>query len=611
MNGPGGLRRRQLPAALLALAGPAGAATAQPAPAAGKVLRYAFLVSETGFDPVMLTDTYSRIVTSHIFEGLYGFDPLAVPVRIVPLVAAAMPEASADFRTWTIRLRPGVFFSDDPAFKGRPRELVAEDFVYTLKRFADPAINSPNWTALEELGPLGLAALREQAQAPQARFDYDRPIEGLRALDRHTLQIRLAEPRPRLVQVLARGDVYGAVAREVVEAYGGDVMAHPVGTGPFVLQSWRRSSQIVLARNPAYRERYYESEPAAGDAEGRAIAQRLRGRRLPMIDRVEISIIEESQPRWLSFVNGEHDFLERVPPEFTQAALPHGKLAPNLARRGIQLARSLQPDSAFLIFNLDDPTVGGTAPAKVALRRAISLAWDVEREIRLLRRGQAIPAQSLVMPFTSGYDPAYKSEMSDFDPARANALLDLYGYLDRDGDGWREMPDGSPLVLAWATQPDSLSRSYDEMFRINMNRVRIRSSFPTAKWPENLKAARSGKLMLWYLGDLSERADGQYAMQRLYGPQAPQQNFSNFRNAEYDAIYDRMQSLPDGPERDALFLRAKRLQAALMPTKTHVHRIVNDLACPWVIGYRRPLFRNEFWQFIDIDNAILQRSRPA
>ena len=602
--------KRLLLIALLACATASQAVTQAAAQAAPqKVLRYAFNIAETGFDPVMLTDDYSRTITAHIFESLYGYDPLAMPPRIVPLTATALPEASADFKTFRIRIRPGIYFTDDPAFKGpngqTRRELTAADYVYTFKRPADPALNSPQWSTIEEMGLLGLAELRAQARKTKTPFNYDQPIDGLRALDRYTLEIRVAEARPRMIESLASSDIVGAVAREVVEAYGSELASHPVGTGPFVLKAWRRSSLIVLARNPAYRERFFESTPAADDAEGLAIAARLRGRRLPMIDRVEVAIIEESQPRWLSYLSGEQDLIYRVPPEFVNLAMPLGKLAPNLAKRGMQLFRSLTADAAMTYFNMDDPTIGGYTADKVALRRAVSLAWDTPREVRLLRRGQAIVAQSLAVPHTSGYDPAFKSEMGDFDPARANALLDLYGYVDRDNDGWRDMPDGSPLVLDWATQPDSLSRSYDEMFKINMGRVHLRVKFSTAKWPEQLKAAQAGKLMMWFVGSTANQPDGITALQRLYSPQAGQENLGRFKSAEFDAIYERLQAMPDGPEREALFLQAKRIQVAQMPLKTHVHRIVSDIAQPWVVGFRRPMFRYEFWQFIDVDTAKL------
>ena len=245
-----------------------------------------------------------------------------------------MPEHSPDYRTWTIRLRPGIFFTSDPAFKGQRRELVAADYVYSFKRFADPATNSPQWADFEELKITGLERLRKAALDGKRPFDYDREIEGLRALDRYTLQFQLESPRPRLGTSWSAAS-RRAVAREVVEAYGGRIMEHPVGTGPFQLGQWRRSSFIVLERNPDYREVFFDAQPAPDDAAGQAIAARLRGRRLPMVDRVEISIITENQPRWLTFVDGRIDTIE-VPSDFLRLAMPAGKPAPYLERRGIQ-----------------------------------------------------------------------------------------------------------------------------------------------------------------------------------------------------------------------------------------------------------------------------------
>jgi len=566
------------------------------------VLRVAFPVAETGFDPARIVDLYSRTVTPHIFEALYEYDPLARPVKIKPLTATALPEVSDDFRTWTIRIQPGIFFADDPAFGGKPRELVAQDYVYAIKRFADPATKSPVVAGVLEVGYTGLAALRDEALKQKKPFDYGREIEGLQALDRHTLRIRLDAPRPRLIETLATGDLFGAVAREVVEKYGDDIPAHPVGTGPFRLAQWRRSSLIVLERSPGYRERFYEAEPAADDAEGQALVEKFRGRRLPMVDRVEVSIIEESQPRWLAFLNGQIDALN-VPSDFVTAAMPNGRVAPNLAKKGIRGYRQIGPSGGFLYFNMDDPVVGGNTPERVALRRAIGLALDVEREIRVVRRGQGIVSQSALLPYTSGYDPAFKSENGDFDPARAQALLDLYGYIDRNGDGWRERPDGSPLLLEIATQPDQQSRQLDELRKKDLNRVGIQVKFFSGKWPEQLKASRAGKLQMWALGSSAASPDGQDSLARLYGPQSGSQNLARFRDPAFDEVYRRMQVLPDGPERDALFLQAKRIQVALMPYKYTYHPFSNDLVQPWLLGFRRPLFWQEWWHRVDVDDS--------
>ena len=599
----------------LALAGalalpalPAAAQTPASKAAAQRVLRVAFPVAETGFDPARIVDIYSRTVTPHIFEGLYQYDPLARPALIKPLTAAAMPEVSADFRTWTVRIQPGIFFADDPAFKGPDgrqvqRELVAADYVYSFKRPADPANKSPIVGGVLETGYVGLAELRDEALKNKTAFDYDRPIEGIHALDRYTVQFRTVEPRPRLIETLATGDLFGAVAREVVERYGDAIPAHPVGTGPLRLVQWRRSSLIVLERNPGYREVLYDARPADDDAEGQAVLKQLKGRRLPMVDRVEVSIIEEAQPRWLAFLNGQIDYTA-VPSEFVSIAMPGGQVAPNLARQGIRGRRTLAPSIGLTYFNMEDPVVGGYTPERVALRRAIALGIDVEREIQVVFRGQAVPAQGATMPHTSGYDPRFKSENSDFDPARAKALLDLYGFVDRNGDGWRDQPDGTPLVLEVATQPDQQSRQRAELWQKNMTRLGIRIEFLTTKWPEQLKAARAGKLQIWSLGSSAAAPDGQGALARLYGPQAGSQNLARFKSDEFDRIYRRMLEIADGPERDALFERAKRIAVAYMPYKSNFHQYLNDMTHPWLIGHRRPLFWQDWWHVVDIDNSL-------
>jgi ABC-type transport system substrate-binding protein len=586
-----------------ALALGAGAA---PAAEEKKVLRYAFNIAETGFDPARIVDLYSRIVTSHIFEGLYGYDHLARPAKIRPLLADGMPESSPDFKTWTVKVRRGVFFADDPAFNGRKREVIAADFVYAIKRIVDPANKSPVVASILELKLLGLNEQRDKALNEKKPFDYDVEVEGLRALDRYTVQFRLAEPRPRLIDSLTAGDLYGAQAREVVEKYGDAIPAHPVGTGPFRLTQWRRSSLIVLERNPDYRDMRYDFEPAADDAEGQAYLKQFKGRKLPMVDRVEISIIEETQPRWLAFLNQQIDFIN-VPSEFVNLAMPNGVVAPNLAKQGVKGFRTLNADSAFNYFNMDDPVVGGYTPEKVALRRAISLGIDMDRLIAVIYRGQALRAQSIVVPHTTGFDPTYKSENSDFDPARANALLDLYGYVDKDGDGWRDLPDGKPLVLEYGTEPSQLSRQRDELMRKNMQRIGLKITFKTAKWPEQLKAARAGKLMMWSIGSSAVSTDGQDSLARLYGPQSGSQNLAFFKNKDFDDIYDRMRNMADGPEREELFRRAKLIATAYMPYKVWVHRYNNDITHPWLLGYRRPQFWNEWWHVVDIDHP----KRPA
>lgn len=586
---------------LLLRAAPASEPAAAQAPAAGasKVLRYAFPVAETGFDPAQISDLYSSNLIAHLFDSPLQYDFLARPSRLTPATAAALPEVSADGMSIRVTIRPGIYFADDPVFKGVRRELVAQDYVYSIKRHYDPRWRSANLGTFEDF-LVGLKEVRADA-LKSGRFDYEREVEGLRALDRYTFEMRLLKPNFGLVYALAECRASCALAREVVEAYGDKIMEHPVGTGPFRLSSWKRSSKMVFERNPGYREQTYEAQPPANDAVSQAIAQRLRGRRLPMLDRVEIDIVEEAQPRWLAFLNGQHDVIEMVPNEFSQTAFPGDRLAAYLARRGVRMDRYVRLDLRYTFFNWTDPVVGGPQPDKVALRRAISLGYNSEDDLRILRRNQALPAHGLVPPGAAGHDPALRSDMNAYSPARAKALLDLYGYRDRDGDGYRELPDGQPLTLEFTTGNDQAAKQVNELWKRSMDGIGIRLAFKRAKWPEQLKAARAGKLQMWSVGSSSSAPDADSTLSTLYGPNAGRLNLSRFDLPAYNALYEQMVTLPDGAPRNALIAEMTRLALAYRPWKVHVHSISTDLSQARVIGWRvHPVMRRK-WDHIDVE----------
>jgi len=566
---------------------------------APKVLRYAMVSDATTLDPAGLQDIYSQEVAGSIFEPLYRFDYLARPVKVKPQLAAALPEASADWREYTVRLKPGVFFADDPAFGGKPREVVAADVVYSIKRIFDPRWKSPQLPTYTGIGLTGLNELRQRALDQKTPFDYTTSIEGLKVIDRHTLRFKLDKPDPRFIFTLTGVVSAAPVAHEVVEHYGDTIGDHPVGSGPFVLASWRKGSQIVLARNPSYREQHYDEEATPGDRESEAIAQLLRGRRLPMVDRVEIAVIDEDQPRWLSFLQHDLDKIS-LPATYAPVAYPGGKLAPGLKRQGVLAQQQARADVVYTVFNMDDPVVGGYGPAQVALRRAIGLGYDNDEEIRTLRRSMGLAAQSIVPPSTFGYDPALKTEMSTYDPARANALLDLYGYVDHDGDGWRDLPGGSPLVLQYHTDRAQSLRPLNELWERRMRALHLRIEFTLGNWADQAKSARAGKLPIWFLSWNADSPDGDPFLRLAYGPATGGDNLSRFNLPAFNALYERQSELPDGPERQAVIAEANRLLLAYLPMKAHVHRLQVDMHWPRLQGYRPHPFLEPFHAFVDV-----------
>ena len=595
-------------AALAALVTTLAGATLAAGPADGtrhadpqKIFRYAIEVAETNLDPHRISDLYSNILNQGMFETPLRYDYLARPPKLVPSLLAAMPEISADGLTYTMRVKPGVLFQDDPAFGGKKREVVAADFVYSMKRVLDPRNAAPLLSEMEGVIAGTDAALAKARKAN--RLDYDEPIEGLEVVDRYTYRIRLTRPLFNFIYLLTDCRATCVVAREVVERYKDDVGGHPVGTGPFRLVMWKRSSKTIFEANPHFREEYFDGQPAPDDKEGQEILSKFKGRRLPMVGRVEVYVIDEQQPRWLAFLNAEHDLIFRVGEEFANVAMPNNVIAPNLAKRGIRMAQVPGMDITFNYFNMEDPTVGGYTPDKVALRRAISLAYNTKDEITIIRKNQAVPASTPYGPGVLGYDPAFRTTMAEYNPAKAKALLDMYGYLDRDGDGYREQPDGRPLVLENASTPSARDQQIDELWKRSMDDVGLRMTFKKAKWPDLLKESNAGKLMMWQLGGAASSPDADTWLSVLYGPNSGfKGNRARFRLDAYDRLYEQARVLPDGPERTRLYQEMTRLVVAYAPWKVNTHRILTDLWYPWVVGYRRPAVQsNNFWKYIDID----------
>jgi ABC-type transport system substrate-binding protein len=573
------------------------ACVASRAPAADstKVVRQVFPAAETGFDPAGVQDLYSATIEQAIFETLLTYDYLARPSKLVPLTAEALPEITDDGKTYTLHVRKGIYFYDDPAFKGKKRELTATDYAYSLKRLIDPKIHSP-WAWLVEGKIVGLDELAETAKKT-GRFDYEAKVAGLETPDRYTLRIRLKNTDYNLSYILAH-EPTSAVAREVIEAYAdvtGRAMANPVGTGPYRLTQWVRSSKIVLEANPGYRGftwNFTSSDPA----DQKLIAE-MKGKKMPQIGRVEVSIIEEDQARLLAFQSGELDLMDLGGP-LAPNVLDGDKLKPEFAKKGVKLSRIIDPAIIYHYWNLQDPVVGGMSKEKIALRRAMAMAYDVDLEVKVVRNDQAVEAQYPIPPGVVGHDPSYRSPVRH-DVASANKLLDAFGY--RKGlDGYRNLPDGKPFTIRYASRPDSLGRQQDELWKKAFDSIGIRMEVQKDKFPELLKLERQCKLMMRTASWIADWPDAENFMQLLYGPNTGQNNNACAKIPEYDKLYEQSLRMPPSPERDKLYHEMTRIIEAYAPWRLDVLTYRNMLVAPRILGYRKhPILHNE-WAYIDV-----------
>lgn len=562
-----------------------------------KVLRYVFPVAETGFDPAGVHDLYSAHVNGSIFETLFTYDYLASPAKLVPRTAVALPEVSADGLTYTIRLQKGIYFAADPVFKGKKRELTSADYVYTFKRLLDPSLRSPNSWLLDGR-ILGMDTLLKQAQKT-GKFNYDQSVAGLQTPDRYTLVIRLTSPDQNFPMLLAHQPT-GAVAREVIEKYrdkAGFVMGHPIGTGPYMLSRWTPGSRIILKANPDFRSFVWNFK--ASTPEDQKIVKAMQGKKMPQIGVIDIQVMEEGQSRWLSFIKDEVD-LFALDGELTVQALQDGKLKPELIKKGVQLSRITDPSIDYHYWNMQNPVVGGLSKDKIALRRAMAMAFSADNYINILQKGDSQKLQAPIPSGVVGYDPNYRSSIP-YSVKAANLLLDRYHYKVA-ADGWRTQPNGKPLVIEMTLSGNNLrSQQQAEFWKKTLDSIKIKMTTKSMPFAEALKLEKQCKTMFKASAWIADYPDADNFMQLFYGKNIKITNNGCVKIPEYDRLYEQAQKMAPSPERDAIYAKMSRLLEVYMPVQVIGARYRNILAQPRVIGFKKHPILPAEWMYIDID----------
>ncbi len=559
-----------------------------------KILRIPFEAADDGFDMVKTANHYSGWISETIFETLLTYDYMAEPAKLVPLTAETLPEVSNEGKTFVFRIKKGIYFTPDPVFKGVSRELTAQDYIYTIKRLLDPANRSVSQNFIN--GKIvGLNALAEAAQKT-GHFDYDAPVAGLTAPDRYTLKIELTHTDYNFLFSLSYVS-FGAVAREIVEGYPATLAQHPVGTGPYKLEFYRPRSKIVLLANPDWRGFIWNFK-STGTAWDDQIVREMAGKKMPQVGRVDISIIEEEQSRWLAFQNGQFD-IDWLAQIAASSALDGVQLKADLSAKGIKLFRALAPDITFTLFNFRDPVIGGFSLEKNALRRAIIMAYNINDDITQARKGQAVRAEMIVPEGMVGHDPAYRSSIG-YNIALANKLLDRFGY-QRGTDGYRNLPNGQPLTIKFATNPAADYVTLSEIWKRGLDQIGVRADFQVSSFADNLKAAARCELMVFPSSWMADFPDGENFYQLLYGPNALRGNYSCYQSAAYDAFYQKALSLPPGDERNAYYVLMNRQMEADSAWALQTTRIRNWLIQPGILGFKKHAMLHSNFQYIDIE----------
>ncbi len=587
----------------------------------GKIVRYDLYGSAVrSIDPATCGDTTSSSFQGNVYEGLYTYHFLKRPAHasVIPQLAEEMPTVSEDQLTYTIPLKKGVVYHRNPCFgldaNGDPttREMVADDFVLAFKRIADYHINTGlSWAFATRIK--GLTDYRKKTKKYKIGdfTRYDLPVEGVRALDDHTLQITLAEPFPQFKYVLAM-HVYAPIPREAVDYWlateddgdGGrrDIPVEKrrtefrepeqaVGTGAYYIFDWQRKARFVLMRNGDFRPEFYPTEGEPGDREAGLLDD--AGQRVPFIDVLHYDFVAETSSAWKLFLTRQRDSSSISKDVFETVINPRRELEDRWKSKGIRLHKYSSPAVYWIVFNMEDPVIG----ASKSLRQALSLSFDVKTYLKVLFNDRGKPAVNILPSSFQGWEEAGPSPYATFDLERAKAKLqDAKKELAAAG----QLVDGEipPLELDFGATGGEMVRRGD-FFRQQFAQVGIKLKPVYQDWPKLQEKVHNKQTQMYTMGWHADYPDAENFLQLYYSPNIEKgTNNSNYSNPAYDRLFEKVRVMPDSPERTALYAGMVNIISEDCPVLLLTEPVSYVLVYDWVhnvkphpIGYGYTKYR--------------------
>lgn len=550
-------------------------------------------------DPANAYDVLSAEVMNSVYETLYEYRYFSQTYELAPLLAAEKPIYSKDHLTLTIPIKKGIYFQDDPCFEGgKGRELTAEDVVYGMKRLAYPPLASRGAWIFE--GKVrGFSEFEERMKPLKGEAltqEFERGFEGIRALDSHRLQIQLLKPYPQLIYLMAM-TFTAPVPREAVKKYGdeqGNLTERMVGTGPFKLKSWQRGARLVLERNPKFRKELY---PAAADPEFKRLGVLAdAGKPIPFLDRIEVEVMKEAQPRWLTFISGNVDAVEVPKDNFSSAVINRSTLAPELTAKGIRLQVAVGGSFWWVGFNMKDELFQGQRGR--LLRQALSAALDRDAWIQTFNNGAGVKMTTLLPPGL-GDRPKVDRFKFDHDVKKAQDLLTKAGYPGGQG---------LPVLHFDLRGMSSTNRQLGEFMTQQWARLGLKIEVIPNTFPAFLEKAKQGRLQIYYGGWSLDYPDAENVYQLLYGKNgSPGPNDSQFDHPEFNRLYEQMAVLEPGPKRAVLVRRMDEIAQEESPWAWGYFESVYSVSHPWLLNYRADDMIYTKFKYVRIDPELKKR----
>jgi ABC-type transport system substrate-binding protein len=562
---------------------------ARPGPQRPGELRVAVFGTLKGLDPVQADEESSATCVVNVFDQLYQYHPWERPHRLMPCLAAALPEVSSDGTVVTIRLRTDATYVDDPCFEGgKGRRVTAHDVAFCMRRLVDPGSRSGMAWLLEGrirgLDAFAAAAGERPADPRRAAYPASEgfpSVEGIEVKDDATLVLRLAVLDPDLAYVFA-APALSIYPPEAVARYGADLRLHAVTSGPYAVASIT-ARRLELVRRTTWRDERVPALPAASEED--ALPPSLADARLPLNERVVVEVFEDDTPRWQAFLDGRLDHSSIPKDRFLEAVDAEGRLRPALAERGVRLRKEPRLELVYLAFNHDDSVLGRAADEKgTALRRAISLTLDEDLTRAQGYNGRALRVEGPIVGGLPEHDPTFINPWKRAPEETQEAARDRARKLLADAG----LPGGKGVpVLRLDTTGGDVDMQFAAALQRDLRSIGLRVEPHVVTWQEQIQRQRTSQFQLVGLAWGADYPSAQNFLQLFYGPnRAPGPNSSNYRNPAFDALYDKALGLPAGPERTALWRQMERIVVDDVACLFQYRRVQWTLVQPWLTGYR-------------------------
>ncbi len=603
---------------LAALLNGCGSAWNDPYPADDRgrnILYTAFTDRPKHLDPVQSYSEDEITFTAQIYEPPLQYHYLKRPYELMPATAVRVPEAryldrlgrplpaNADpaqiaFTDYIVEIKPSIRYQPHPAFAEQPadissfhtladfpkrdtRELVAEDYVYALKRLAHPRLHSPILGLMAEY-IVGLPELAGELKKSvlAGRHDQwldlrDARLTGVEVIDRYRYRIRIKGKYPQFLYWLTM-PFFAPMPWEADRFHSQPGMAeknltldwYPVGTGPFMLTENNPNARMVLERNPNFRGETYPCEGEAGDQAAGLLAD--CGKPLPFIEKVVFTREKEQIPYWNKFLQGYYDASGISSDSFDQAVQVGSggeiSLTQDMRMQGIDLSTSVATSTFYMGFNMLDPLVGGSSEAAKKIRQAIAIAIDQEEFISIFQNGRGIPSQSPLPPGIFGYREGREGtnpvvyDWSPTGPKRKDAAVAKRLLAEAGWPGGRHAKTGEPLVINLDTTATGVgAKTRIDWLNKQFQKIDVQLVVRSTDYNRFQEKVRKGAVQLFYFGWNADYPDPENFLFLLYGPQGKVkqsgENAANYANPEYDRLFERMRAMDNGSERQAIIDR--------------------------------------------------------